>query len=119
MSARARGFTLIEVLVALAVVAIALAALARTGAGSLDLQDRIERRTLAGWVAANVLAEARLADALSAGRSRGRVTLGGMDWTWQRRIEPAPGASLWRVEVDVLADGERLAASETGFIERR
>jgi len=117
--ARRRGFTLIEVLVALAVVAIALAALGRAGAGALDLQHNIERRALAGWVAANVLADSRLADGLAAGRSRGRVTLGGLDWTWQRRIEAAPGGQLWRVDVDVLNARDWLVASETGFVERR
>ena len=57
-----RGFSLIEVLVALAVVAIALVALlAAAGRMARDADHRREL-TLADWVAANVLVETRLRD---------------------------------------------------------
>ena len=62
--AQRSGFTLIEVLIALAVVALALLGLTRTAALEVSDFGALRERTLAGWVAANVLAEARLSGAL-------------------------------------------------------
>ena len=56
-----RGFTLIEVMVALAVVAVALPALLMTLSQQLDSVRYLEDRSHAQWVAANRLAELRLA----------------------------------------------------------
>ena len=56
-----RGFTLLEVLIALVVVALALLALTRTAGGQISRFDGLRERTLAGWVAANVLSETRIA----------------------------------------------------------
>ena len=59
---RTRAFTLIEVLVALAIVAVALAAGMRALAQSADGATSLKMRTLALWVAENPLARAQLAD---------------------------------------------------------
>ncbi len=58
---RARGFTLVEVLVALAILAVALAAGMRAVAQSADGATLLKHRTLALWVAQNRLAAAQLA----------------------------------------------------------
>jgi len=49
------GFTLVEVLIALAVVAIALVALVRAAGVQVQSFDALRERTLAVWVAANVV----------------------------------------------------------------
>ena len=54
------GFTLIEVLIALVVVSLVLAASMRAGGTMIVTQDALRRATLAGWSAENTLAEARL-----------------------------------------------------------
>jgi len=54
------GFTLIEVLIALVVVSLVLAASMRAGGTMIVTQDALRRATLAGWSAENVLAEGRL-----------------------------------------------------------
>jgi len=118
MRHRGSGMTLIEVLVALAVVALALLALARSGAGAIRAQDEMERQSMALWVASNALAAARLESSLGAGQSRGRTRLGEREWYWQRRVEPAPGGQLWRIEVRVLDADDRLLLSRTGFVAR-
>ncbi|HVT33058.1 MAG TPA: type II secretion system minor pseudopilin GspI [Rhodanobacteraceae bacterium] len=106
MSARAsRGFTLIEVLVALAVVALALLGLTRVAALQAADADALRQRTLAGWVAANVLAETRLAAGFPAtGRSDGRVELGARRWRWTRDVGATPDPQIRRVDITVSSD---------------
>ncbi len=113
-----RGFTLLEVLVALLVVAVALGALARSGAQSLDTQSALEDRTLALWVADAVLAEIRLDQANASGRFQGERRMGERDWAWQALIQPAPGGELIRVDVAVYPEslGEQPVLTHTGFL---
>lgn len=58
---RKHGFTMIEVLVALVIVAVALGACLRAAGMMADSSDSLRARTVAGWSAANRLAELRLA----------------------------------------------------------
>jgi len=114
---RRRGFTLIEVLIALAVVALALLGLTRTAAISVRDFDALRERTLAGWVAANVLAEARLSGALpSTGTSDGRVELGGRPWRWTRDVSATPDPEVRRIDIRVFAgEAKESVASLSGF----
>ena len=65
MSARAsqRGFTMIEVLVALAIIAVALGASLRAVGSLATGEADLHRRLLAGWSADNALAQIRLTNA--------------------------------------------------------
>lgn len=112
------GFTLIEVLVALAVASLALLALARAGSGALETQAELEQRTLALWVADNRLAELRLLRPVQPGTSRGSARLGERQWRWQSLIQPAPGGELWRIDVVVLDDNDQPLLTHVGFMER-
>lgn len=109
------GFTLIEVVVALAVIALALTALGMSGMRAIDSQREIEQRSLALWLADNRLAEARLQPSLQSGVIRGREDLGGRQWSWQRSVEPTPGGQLWRIDVVVLDDQGRPVLTHSGF----
>lgn len=110
-----RGFTLIEVLVALAVIALALTALGMSAMRSVDTQFQIEQRSLALWLAENRLAEARLERSLESGIARGRESMGGRQWQWQRSVQPAPGGMLWRIDVSVLDAQGNPVLIHTGF----
>lgn len=116
---RAAGFTLLEVLVALVVVAVAVAALGRAGSQVLDSQAELESRTWALWVAGNALAELRLEPAVSTGQRRGSTDMGGRDWYWEMLIQPAPGEELLRVDVAVYETPRRRSpvVMHTGFLE--
>lgn len=112
------GFTLIEVLVALFVVATALAALGYAGARSLDNQAGLEARTFALWAADNRLTETRLERAPRPGTSAGTMRIGNRDWRWRQQIEPAPGGQLWRIDVTILDAEDRPVFTHTGFVQR-
>lgn len=115
---RSRGFSLVEVLVALVVVALALLALARTATVQVRSFDALRERTLAGWVAANVLTETRLAASLPpTGRSDGQLDLGGRAWRWQREVQATADAQIRRIDIRVFAgEAREPSASLTGFV---
>jgi general secretion pathway protein I len=119
MSARrARGFTLLEVLVALLVLALALLALSRTAANQVDTFGKLRERTVAGWLAADVLAQTQLANAFPAtGKSDGQRRFGGRDWRYDVIVQGTPVASIRRIDVHVFApeDAKSPMASLTGF----
>jgi len=115
---RLAGFTLLEVLVALVVVAVAVAALGRAGSQVLDSQAELEQRSWALWVADNALAEVQLEPAVATGRRRGSAEMGERSWYWEMLIQPAPGGELLRVDVAVYDTSERGSPliMHTGFL---
>jgi general secretion pathway protein I len=99
---RARGFTLLEVLIALLVLALALLALTRTAAMQVHNFTDLRERTLAGWLAQEVLAETRIANALpNAGRSSGQRRFAGRDWHWEVQVKATAVPSIRRLDVSV------------------
>ena len=99
------GFTLVEVMVALAVVAIALPALLLTLSQQLDGTRYLESRSIAQWVAANRLAELRLVAAakgkLQTGLVSGSSEMAGQSWYWWSEGEETQIAGFYRYEVTV------------------
>ena len=92
---RRAGFSLLEVLIALVVVSLALLALTRTAGGQVASFDALRERTLASWVAANVLAETRIATPFPAPGTRdGRVRLGNRDWRWQLEVRATDAGDI-------------------------
>ena len=114
---RARGFTLLEVLIALAVVALALLALTRTAGGQVSNFDALRERTLAGWVAANVLSETRIATPLPpTGRRDGRLRFANRDWRWTLEVKTTDDPAMRRLDVLVFAgDAVEPSATLNGF----
>ncbi|ODT77036.1 MAG: type II secretion system protein GspI [Nitrosomonadales bacterium SCN 54-20] len=116
---RGRGFTLVEVLVALAIIAVALmAALRVAGQGTLTVGE-LRSRLLAGWVAENLLAEQRTRGAWpSPGTYRGTAKQGNMDFTWRADITETANPSFRRANISVFAPaGESyLLAHLTGYL---
>jgi len=103
-----RGFTLIEVLVSLVIVALGIAAVMSALLSSADGTDRLRERSLAEWVAANRILETRLAkDFPALGSSEGKATMGGRDFQWRQRIERTAIDSVIAIVVEVRAEGAR------------
>src|SRR5512146_625071 len=107
MMSRRNGFTLVEVLVALAIVAIALMSALRAAGQGTNNVGELRTRLLAGWVAENLLAEHRArADWLPPGIQRGTAREGGLDFAWREEVIATPNAAFRRVEVQVFASAE-------------
>lgn len=113
------GFTLVEVLVALAIISIALlAALRAAGQGTSNFGE-LRSRLLAGWVAENLLAEQRArGDWLPLGIQRGTGRQGGIEFAWREEVIATPNPAFRRVDVFVFAVPEesRSLARFTGFL---
>jgi len=105
------GFTLVEVMVALAIVAIALPALLLALSRQSDDTAYLRDKTIAQMVAANKLAELRLVIAstrnLQAGRSNGVETMVQRDWHWWVETVATPVANFFRIEIRVALDPEQ------------
>jgi general secretion pathway protein I len=100
--ARDRGFTLVEVLVALAIVAIALAAAGRSVALATDSALEHKLRVLSGVVAENRMAELAARRAWpGAGLTEGTERQGGVEFRWRAEVFATPHPRLQRVEIRV------------------
>lgn len=100
-----RGFTLIEVLVALAVIAIGLVAVLAVAARSGRVDSSLQQRTFAAWVASNQLERMRLATKWPGlGTSDGKVTLAGQEWHWKATVAKTEDPDLRRVTLSVATE---------------
>jgi len=117
---RSGGFTLVEVLVALAVIAIALGAVMRTLSQSIDVSANLRDRALAMWVAQNRLTRQQAERAWpSADTREGTDSMGGREWRWREQVANTPDAELRRVEIEIRAQqGEAVLARLVGFLAR-
>jgi general secretion pathway protein I len=99
------GFSLIELLVALAVFSLATMALLNLSGESVRSVSRVQDRTFGGIVADNIAAEAVLG--LGDSAAEGRSMLAGREWRWTRTIEATGVGDMQRVVVRVLdVDGQ-------------
>jgi general secretion pathway protein I len=97
-----RGFTLIEVLVALAIVAIGMAAVLGTLTSSASTVIYMKDRTLAQWIALNHIAEQRLQAQLPAvGNTDGDVDYAGSKWHWRQETVATAVQGMVRMDVSV------------------
>lgn len=97
-SPKQHGFTLLEVLIALTIIAIALAALLRATGLAATNSDTLRLRMLANWEAENQLAMLRAQRAwLTPGRSEGQASQAGKQLHWKREIQTTPNPRFQKV----------------------
>lgn len=116
----ASGFTLLEVLVALGVLALTMGAVIKAVGGYTANQSYLRDRTLAVWVARNVLVEQQVANAWpGVGEFKGTADMGKQEWRWLVRVTQTEEAELRRLDVEVQAidsDAEQPLAILSGFL---
>ncbi len=108
------GFSLLEALIALLVLAIGAAGLVRASEAHVDAIGGLEQRAAATWVAQNRLAELRLADPAASAPS---VAMLGRTWRVTVTTRANPDPDLREVAIEVRPDeGRGPAVALTGFI---
>lgn len=115
---RTRGFTLIEVMTAVVILAMALAAIIAGFANQANLSAELRDRTLAMMVARNRLAEFTLAENFpDTGRSDGTRVFADNDWSWNSEVSDTEDPALRRIDIRVRREGdERALATISGFV---
>lgn len=125
MNRRCRGFTLLEVMVALAIFATVAAAVLGAASRTLHNAGRLADLSLAGWIADNRLTELQLArPAPGPGRDTRSLDYAGRTWEVESAIETSDDPDILRATVWVALpaeDGtpprERAVTRLVGFIE--
>jgi general secretion pathway protein I len=98
----AGGFTLIEVLVALAIVAIGMAAVLEALTSSANTTLYLQEKTLAQWVALNRIETVRLSGTTpAAGTSNDTLDYAGRSWEWREKVTDTRIPGMRQIVVDV------------------
>ena len=115
---RARGFTLIEVMVALVIAALALVAVMASISQMVDAGTAMRDRTYAVWIAQNKITEMRLANVEpEVSETSGEVEFAGLEWAWTANVSETGVEFLYRVDVEVTFAGrDEVIRTVTGFI---
>ena len=114
-----RGFTLMEVLIALLIVATALGTAAKVTISAAANGSALTDRTAAQWVGLNQLATLKLRRAFPVRAESGKEDMMMRTWIWRQKAEATPDDHVLKVTIDVRLEGsdeDDLAASITGFI---
>ncbi len=98
-----RGFTLLEVLVAMTVLAIALASIIKVSANQALNTEHLRDKTLAHWVAMNQIAQLQLTQLWpSIGKKNGAEAMGQHEWHWQSIVSDTPDSRVRRLQINVF-----------------
>jgi len=112
------GFTLIEVMVALSIVALSLTAVTASISQMINAAESMRNRTYASWIAQNRITELRLADTTpEVGSTSGEVQYANTDWSWRAVVSETGVDDLFRIDVTVsFAGRDDSIRTVTGFV---
>jgi general secretion pathway protein I len=97
-----KGFTLLEILIALAILAIALSSIIAVASNQSVNVAYLRDKTLAHWVAMNKMTELQVSNQWPAtGKKRGDEEMGLQKWYWKREISKTPDDRVRQVEIRV------------------
>lgn len=117
-----QGFSLMEIMIALLLLALVIAISVEVGGGDLAAFNRMKDATLARWVASNRIAEVMTETTFpSLGKQQGDTSMGGVAWHWEQEISATQEADLRKIKVSVFRDRKsRYAAGvEVGYIAKK
>jgi general secretion pathway protein I len=114
-----RAFTLIEVLVAMAILSLAMISVFSGMSQSLSVTTRLRDKTLASWIATDQITKLQITGEYpDAGNRRDQVEMAHMDWVYELKIAKIPQLDMRRIDVTVsFADSpDDILATVIGFI---
>ncbi len=106
MHRKASGFTLIEVLLALTIIAVALTALLKAIAQNVEHTQRIKEKTISHWVAMQGVAMVQLG-LLQINQSQETTqdtTMLGEHWYWRAKISTTPVKTIQLITISVSTE---------------
>jgi general secretion pathway protein I len=106
-----KGFTLIEVMLAMAVFSIAGIAILGTAETNARNLGYLESKIIANWVASNQLVEATLDSSWPPkNNKKGKVELAGQEWLWQQKVIKTTDKDMRAIVMEVRLDEKNPAA---------
>jgi len=103
-----RGFTLLEVMIALAIIAIALGALISTSGSQASSAAYLKQKTLAQWVALNEITRLQVSNTWpDLGDDKDSVEMANIEWFWTRTVKATEDKNARQVEYRVYLDEHR------------
>lgn len=115
----ARGFTLLEVMLALLIFALTGTAIMKAATDHLNGVSQIEDITFATWVANNRLTQLNIYTPWPPkDNEKGSEIMAGRTWYWQQKILKTPDEDLLGIEISVGTDEnyERTVTSVTSYL---
>jgi len=114
-----KGFTLLEVLIALAILAIALAAAIKGVSSHVSNLVYLKERSLAHWVGLNALTELRVSGQWpKTGEIKGDEAMAGREFKWVISVTEVEGGDVRRLDVKVSPedDDERPLSTMVAYV---
>ena len=105
-----KGFTLLEVMIALFVVAIALGGVIKVMGNAAANTSRLSSRTFAQWVALNQMVKLRTTGGWPKyGKTKGKDEMANQEWRWEQKTIKTDDENVKRVELSVWNEGDDLS----------
>lgn len=104
-----KGFTLIEILVSLAIIAISLGAIISTSGTQAQQATYLKQKTIAHWVAMNEITKLQVTNTFpDLGDKKGSTEMANYEWFWTRTTkELAITKNVREVSFQIYADKQR------------
>ena len=111
-----KGFTLLEVLIALTIISLALGALISTSGSQASSAAYLKQKSIAHWVAMNEINQLQVEKAFPGkGDTKGSTEMAGIEWYWTRTVKETEDENSRQVEIRIFLDEAR-ESSLTGLI---
>ncbi len=96
------GFTLIEVLIALAILAIALTAIIKVTAQNIRDTTYIQNKTIAAWIGTEIINEIRAGITNIPDHLEKNIVILNQPWSWEANSLPTPNKHIQEIQVRVF-----------------
>lgn len=111
-----QGFTLIEVLIALAILSIALTAIIKATSENLQNTFYLQQKTISGWVGNLIMNEALAGVIKITGNISGSTDMLGQSWAWQASLTTTPNPHISKIHVTVFGKNNAPLSNRESYV---